>query len=839
MFTTTSVVSRTFILSTLFALATCVPKISAQSNWEPVNTGLGGGEAKFFTIAADGAPILAAGTKIYRGDGFNDSNPLDGVWQSVLSYLIEAADIERATDGALFARNRGAIYRSTDDGRSWRFFFQGANQDCAPLGRDEVLVRTRTTLLLITETAGKQQIDTLAPPSHRLKTGPDGTAWSYADREIGVDFIEKFNRDTRRFEQLDVPSFPQQRTVDAFLPINDSLYVTVGADGLKRTTDGGSTWETLPTPGFGNYMASEDGTLSATSFENRRVRGYRSTDTGRTWQRCLDDAVGTIITTPEGVAFRINEQRIDIAPSCGAAWQNGSDGLEASWVTDIQEGPEGNLYTTLHQSTLSFDGFWTPVLRLHRSTDGGKTWQYLRDGINDLVGIDSTGGVYVRIDSIDTDDDLPYATIYRSQDGGTTWQHVARGSAPYQYFFGPGAGGHVPDVNGHPIAPVSFFHPTPDFLEISIRTVKRPLTDCNRLFSNDGGATFSCWSEIFNPRRTRPTRALLVGREPTTIYVMAEKLVGDPGFEVVIGRSAFLFEPKTGDTQPINAGYEPNVRLTTSDGQRLYSLDEPASVLHTSSDRGASWQTLPLPAGPRYDRWFPVGLGIDEDGDFFVSGVRSNELGPPSHRLANSRLLHSSDAGATWNEIEKPGKGGFPVLGHNDDLLDTIRSAQALLMPFKGEVMHNTVFTWSTDNGQTWHVEEDRLRYTTATAFLTTSSGSTFIGTQEAGLFRRTASLSDVDPPIVDPVIDFHLTMYMRPNPVSTEGSIYLFLDRDVDIELALYDLLGRRVTTIVNEPIERGAHRIDVNVTDMPPGVYLLRVSDGKLMNINKFVVR
>jgi len=66
------------------------------------------------------------------------------------------------------------------------------------------------------------------------------------------------------------------------------------------------------------------------------------------------------------------------------------------------------------------------------------------------------------------------------------------------------------------------------------------------------------------------------------------------------------------------------------------------------------------------------------------------------------------------------------------------------------------------------------------------------------------------------------------PHPVAQQGQIRYTLPRTMDVELAVYDLLGRRVATLDSGEKPARRHVVHVNVSDWSSGTYFVRLKAG-----------
>ncbi len=66
------------------------------------------------------------------------------------------------------------------------------------------------------------------------------------------------------------------------------------------------------------------------------------------------------------------------------------------------------------------------------------------------------------------------------------------------------------------------------------------------------------------------------------------------------------------------------------------------------------------------------------------------------------------------------------------------------------------------------------------------------------------------------------------PNPVATTGTVWYRLPEDADVQVTLYDVLGREVARPVDAPEKAGLHEVPFNASALPSGVYFFRASAG-----------
>jgi hypothetical protein len=76
------------------------------------------------------------------------------------------------------------------------------------------------------------------------------------------------------------------------------------------------------------------------------------------------------------------------------------------------------------------------------------------------------------------------------------------------------------------------------------------------------------------------------------------------------------------------------------------------------------------------------------------------------------------------------------------------------------------------------------------------------------------------------------------PNPAHHRTTIEYALPEQAPVTLRLYDVLGRRVATVVNETKEAGRHTVQVQATELSSGVYFYRLRAGDFTKTRRMVI-
>jgi hypothetical protein len=76
------------------------------------------------------------------------------------------------------------------------------------------------------------------------------------------------------------------------------------------------------------------------------------------------------------------------------------------------------------------------------------------------------------------------------------------------------------------------------------------------------------------------------------------------------------------------------------------------------------------------------------------------------------------------------------------------------------------------------------------------------------------------------------------PNPFNPVTHICFDLPRSEDVQLLVYDVLGRQVSTLVNEKMTAGSHEILWDAQDAPSGIYIYQIKTGKFVETKKMIL-
>jgi hypothetical protein len=74
--------------------------------------------------------------------------------------------------------------------------------------------------------------------------------------------------------------------------------------------------------------------------------------------------------------------------------------------------------------------------------------------------------------------------------------------------------------------------------------------------------------------------------------------------------------------------------------------------------------------------------------------------------------------------------------------------------------------------------------------------------------------------------------------PLFNQGRVAPASAGDGVVTLKIYDILGREVTTLVNQQLQPGTYNIEWNASDYPSGIYFYKLETGNFVDAKKMVL-
>jgi hypothetical protein len=76
------------------------------------------------------------------------------------------------------------------------------------------------------------------------------------------------------------------------------------------------------------------------------------------------------------------------------------------------------------------------------------------------------------------------------------------------------------------------------------------------------------------------------------------------------------------------------------------------------------------------------------------------------------------------------------------------------------------------------------------------------------------------------------------PNPFNPTTTIHFSIPKGTFVEITLYDVLGKKVATLLREPKQAGRYELTIDGTELASGVYFYKMEAGNYSDIKKMVL-
>jgi hypothetical protein len=186
----------------------------------------------------------------------------------------------------------------------------------------------------------------------------------------------------------------------------------------------------------------------------------------------------------------------------------------------------------------------------------------------------------------------------------------------------------------------------------------------------------------------------------------------------------------------------------------------------------------------------------------------------------------STNNGTSWTQTNY----GLPTM--NSDLLAfAISGTYIFAGTFYGVFL-------STNNGTIWTAVNNGLPNYSQIYALAVNGTNLFAGTYGAGVWKRPLSeFTGVSNQVNNLPQEFTLSQNY-PNPWNPTTTINYSIAREGNVKLSVYNAIGSKVATIVNEYKPAGNYSIQFNGSNLASGIYLYRLESGNYSAVKKFIL-
>jgi hypothetical protein len=194
-------------------------------------------------------------------------------------------------------------------------------------------------------------------------------------------------------------------------------------------------------------------------------------------------------------------------------------------------------------------------------------------------------------------------------------------------------------------------------------------------------------------------------------------------------------------------------------------------------------------------------------------------------------FFYSDDAGTTWNTINT---AGLPTNSTIERF--TFDSGNYIYAATQSEGIF-----YSEDSGHNWTAKNDGLPtsngyYPSFNFLYVNPADAVYTGTYSHGLFTGGENPTAIDP--IRNISDQFSLEQNYPNPFNPTTTIGFYVSERGFIKLTVYDLLGKEITTLVNEEKAAGNYTVEFDAGKLSSGIYLYRLETGNFTQTQRMIL-
>ncbi len=718
------------------------------------------------------------------------TNIVKAQWKHIASPVVNVPiavnSVVTKGDTTLVGTYRGTIYRTTDGGNSWITMNNGLSRS---------LYET-FSLMAVSDTV-------------------------YAGTTDGVYVSEDWGKNWMLMNN----GLPSGENIVSLANSGNTVYAATSDNGVYHTTDSGNNWlpDTIGLPrSVYNVVVPVNSIIvdDTVIFAGTNLGIYRKNLSGISWKAVNTQIYVYNLTADSNRVFAAAGScsgSVYFSNDLGNTWQNISAGLPQN-----SSGCYGEDYSI---AVLGKEILANINYSIYSSFDNGRHWAPINSGFKRLYE------TYLFAPRIITyNNQLIAATfegLYKLKAGDTTWT-LAFNKFPIipsfincfslgnklilktdaNYFNGTIPGTYISTVEGE--------NWSPDTISL-IKDFHNFITVGNMVFgigngmflSTDSGAS---WTERDSGLPKFGGINDIVG-EGTYLFAAygAYMLNGDVGGIYQSENNGNIWSLSGLDGKPVRS-------LAIADGSVLaqgtgfYS----PNFLFRTSNYGKKWIKI--------DSLLPAGIlpfKITNAGGFLFLAT-------------NHGVYSSTNDGNTWLNTSE----GLPK-DSSDSYVPISYLYVNKVVPALRELLftkiQNRVFVLSAGSNSWKEIESGLLENGNNISFLTADNNNIFAFTNN-GIWR--IKLSGID--TINSVVNIKIRPIFRlmqnyPNPFNPSTTIKYQLPSNSFVTLIVYDVLGRKLKTLVNEKENAGIHSITLNAANLSRGVNIYRLKAGKYASTKK----
>ena len=667
-----------------------------------------------------------------------------------------------------------------------------------------------------------------------------------------------------------------------------NIYLTIESGGIFRSSDNGKIWaHSIFLDNYSFKMHSDQqGDIFASLYYEGMIK---SQDYGHTWYKVYNG-----LSDNENIVSFCNVDSSEMLAATSSPGLIRSYDRGETWLT-IDDFPESiGSISTLEQISTNEIYLGSLDSGLFRSTDGAISWNKVTsftdpNPIKDIEILNSSriliatngGGIFKSDDNgntwqniltttfnyfisiVKSPDGKIYACdaikgVYQSENNGESWYYIGIYNEAIRsiacnnngdlFIFSAGKGAFYKSENSSDLVQMNI--PTQEVISL--------LSWKDYIFVGSGSSTYR------SSNHGESWENIVVG---DSAYYLSHNYVVDllntPGenlFAALIGAGIWKSSDLGNNWQrafEINMYQADGFSLTVDKDNNIYAgigdnyFNNSGGTIKKSTDNGKSWQEIDnnLPAGSP-DKLFTTsnntvlasvtyygiyrtenqgnGWEISSEGlpmeNFLAESFAENQKGEIFCGTGNNGVFISSDDGKSW----KPSNVGISLERVMDIVMDNTDNIYISTL---------TGIYFSEDNGKTWEPKNSGLSNPTIFALAIDNDNYLYAGSYGTGVFRSLNPITSIkDKNVLLPKSFFLSQNY--PNPFNPSTKINYSIPQISFVTLKVYDILGREITTLVNEEKPVGNYEINFDANNLSSGIYFYRIQVGSFSDTKKLIL-
>lgn len=302
---------------------------------------------------------------------------------------------------------------------------------------------------------------------------------------------------------------------------------------------------------------------------------------------------------------------------------------------------------------------------------------------------------------------------------------------------------------------------------------------------------------------------------------------------VNIETGAMEWSFQTGDAVESSPAVAGGVVYVGSFDGKVYALDTESGAAAWTFTTGGAVVSSPAVSGGM------VYIGSDDGHLYAIDAATGNE----SWNFTTGGAVQSSPSAG--NNLVYFGSDDHHLYALNRETGEEVWRYETGGSVFSSPVTTDEMVLFGSDDGQIYALEKatGRELWSIPTGGPVRSSpavayGNVYVGSDDGGLYAAILHLPTSIQEIVEHIVEDYLLAQNYPNPFNPSTVIEFKLPEAGNVELVVFDILGRRVATLVNAHMQAGHHHVTFNAGNLASGIYIYRIQAGDFIDTRKLTL-